>query len=165
MRRGRRDAVGADGIPAVAAPGWACNVACMAPTTTATLAALVGFDSASRNPGLFLIGCARARLDAPVMPCRISPDATGLETNLHPTIGPHALGSVALSSHVDALPAYGQVEGTDPFSLAACDGRLQACGDAEMHRGVAAMLAPAVLTSVGSSCGGLIRRPAARLAA
>ena len=51
MRQGRREMAGADRIPAVAAPGWACNVACMAPTTTETLAALVGFDTPGRNPG------------------------------------------------------------------------------------------------------------------
>lgn len=141
MRRGRREMAATSGIPAVAAPGWACNVACMAPTTTEILAALVGFDTTSRNSNLALIGWVRAYLDHLGVGYRITTDATGGKANLHAVIGPQTQGGVALSGHVDTVPVDGQAWSTNPFSLSSRDGRLQGRGATDMKGFVAAMLA------------------------
>ncbi len=113
----------------------------MAPSTTDILAALVGFDTTSRNSNLALIGWVRAYLDGHGVPCRISLDATGRKANLHATIGPYAAGGVALSGHVDTVPVDGQAWTTDPFVLARHGGRLQGRGAADMKGFVACALA------------------------
>lgn len=113
----------------------------MTPTTTDILAALVGFDTTSRNSNLALIGWVRAYLDGLGVPCRISLDATGQKANLHAVVGPQAEGGVALSGHVDTVPVDGQAWSTDPFSLSARGGRLQGRGSTDMKGFVAAMLA------------------------
>jgi len=113
----------------------------MAPSTTDILAALVGFDTTSRNSNLALIGWVRAYLDGHGVPYRISLDATGLKANLHATIGPHAAGGVALSGHVDTVPLDGQAWTTDPFALAQRGGRLQGRGTTDMKGFVACTLA------------------------
>lgn len=97
----------------------------MAPTTTEILAALVGFDTTSRNSNLALIGWVRAYLDHLVVGCRITTDATGGKANLHAIIGPRTEGGVALSGHVNTMPVDSQALSTDPFSLPSHDGRLQ----------------------------------------
>jgi acetylornithine deacetylase/succinyl-diaminopimelate desuccinylase-like protein len=109
MRRGRRETAAALGIPVVAAPGWACNVACMAPTTTEILAALVGFNTTSRNSNLALIGWVRAYMDHPGVACRIIPDTTGGKANLHAVIGPHtnSTGKVSYGTAAGAFQAAG----------------------------------------------------------
>ncbi len=113
----------------------------MAPSTTDILAALVGFDTTSRNSNLELIGWVRAHLDALGVPCRVSHDATGGKANLHAIIGPHAPGGVALSGHVDTVPVDGQDWTTPPFALTRRDGRFHGRGTADMKGFVAAMLA------------------------
>jgi acetylornithine deacetylase len=113
----------------------------MAPSTTDILAALVGFDTTSRNSNLALIGWVSAYLDGHGVPYRISLDATGLKANLHATIGPPAAGGVALSGHVDTVPVDGQAWTTDPFALARRGGRLQGRGATDMKGFVACALA------------------------
>ena len=113
----------------------------MAPSTTDILAALIGFDTTSRNSNLELIGWVRAHLDALGVPCRISHDATGRKANLHAVVGPQAPGGVALSGHVDTVPVDGQCWTTDPFTLVQRGGRLHGRGTADMKGFVAAMLA------------------------
>lgn len=121
----------------------------MALSTTDILAALVGFDTTSRNSNLALIGWVRTYLDGHGVPYGISLDATGQKANLHATIGPHAAGGVALSGHVDTVPVDGQAWTTDPFALVRHGGRLQARGATDMKGFVACALAavPGLLTA------------------
>ncbi len=151
MRRDRRETAAAPGIPTVAAPGWACNVACMAPTTTEIPAALVGFDTTSRNPNLALMGWVRADLDHPGVACRITPDATGRKANLHAMIGP-------------------QTDGTGKVSYSIAAGVLQAarlpaivCGPGDIAQ--AHQPDEWIAASELAACDGFIRRLAARMAA
>lgn len=113
----------------------------MAPTTTEMLAALVGFDTTSRNSNLALVGYVTAYLDGLAVPYRISRDATGQKANLHAVIGPQVAGGIALSGHVDTVPVDGQAWASDPFTLARREGRLHGRGTADMKGFVAAMLA------------------------
>ena len=113
----------------------------MAPTTTEMLAALVAFDTTSRNSNLGLVSYIGAYLDALGVPYRLSRDTTGQKANLHAVVGPHVAGGVALSGHVDTVPVDGQAWTTDPFALCRRGGRLQGRGTTDMKGFVASMLA------------------------
>jgi acetylornithine deacetylase len=109
-------------------------------TTTELLDRLVSFDTTSRNSNLKLIGFVRDYLDGFGVPYRISTDATGQKANLHAIIGPREAGGLALSGHVDTVPADGQAWTGDPFTLRHRDGKLFARGSCDMKGFVAACL-------------------------
>jgi acetylornithine deacetylase len=110
-------------------------------TAAEILARLVSFDTTSRNSNLELIAFARGWLDACGVPYRISLDPTGRKANLHAIIGPQTAGGVALSGHVDTVPAEGQAWSSDPFTLRAAGGKLYGRGSTDMKGFVACCLA------------------------
>jgi len=105
------------------------------------LAALVGFDTTSRNPNIALIDFVRSWLDRNAVPYRISQGANDQKANLHAIIGPQTAGGIGLSGHVDTVPVDGQAWSSDPFTLRAEAGRLYGRGAADMKGFVACCLA------------------------
>jgi acetylornithine deacetylase len=121
----------------------------MAPVekTIEILAALVGFDTTSRNPNLDLIAWIESYLDGLGVRSRRIPDSTGTKSNLWATIGPHQSGGYILSGHTDVVPTDGQTWTTDPFRLDQRGGRLYGRGACDMKGFDACCLAavPAML--------------------
>jgi acetylornithine deacetylase len=115
--------------------------------TIEILAALVGFDTVSRNSNLALVDWVEAYLgDLGVSPRRI-PDATGAKACLWATIGPPGVPGIILSGHTDVVPVDGQAWSSDPFRLAERGGLLYGRGAADMKGFDACCLAavPAML--------------------
>src|SRR5262245_53045253 len=117
-----------------ATPHWNEEAARMVPVdkTIEILAALVGFDTVSRNSNLPLMAWIEdylARLG--VQTTRI-PDATGAKTNLWATIGPAGVPGTILSGHTDVVPVDGQAWSSDPFHLVERAGRLYGRGATDM---------------------------------
>src|SRR5215216_440106 len=106
----------------------------MAPVekTIEILAALVGFDTTSRNSNLALIAWVENYLDRFGVPHLRIPDPTGSKANLFATIGPAEVPGYILSGHTDVVPIDGQAWSTDPFRLAERGGRLYGRGAADM---------------------------------
>lgn len=106
------------------------------------LAALVGFDTTSRNPNEPLIawverfltdhGVASTRIPDPEQPGKFS---------LFATIGPAGVAGVGLSGHTDVVPVDGQEWDTDPFTLVEKDGKLYGRGACDMKSYLACALA------------------------
>src|SRR5688572_32479953 len=78
------------------------------------LAALVGFDTTSRNSNLQLIAWVEAYLDRLGVPHERIPDETGAKSNLWATIGPADTAGYILSGHTDTVPVDGQAWTSDP---------------------------------------------------
>jgi len=100
--------------------------------TIEILAALVGFDTTSRNSNLALVAWIETYLTGLGVHCRRVPDPGGEKTNLWATIGPADIPGWILSGHTDVVPVDGQNWSTDPFRLAERDGRLYGRGTADM---------------------------------
>src|SRR5215831_7519174 len=115
--------------------------------TIEVLAALVGFDTTSRNSNLELIGWIETYLDRLGVPHRRIPDASGLKANLWATIGPPEVPGYILSGHTDVVPTDGQAWSSDPFRLSERNGRLYGRGTTDMKGFDACCLAavPAML--------------------
>lgn len=105
-----------------------------------TLADLVAFDTTSHRSNLDLIAYAEARLAARGARMIRIPDATGAKANLFASIGPQEPRGVVLSGHTDVVPADAAAWTSDPFTLAARDGRLYGRGTADMKAFVALAL-------------------------
>ncbi|MEM6849529.1 MAG: M20/M25/M40 family metallo-hydrolase, partial [Pseudomonadota bacterium] len=115
-----------------------------ASTTASTqeiLAALVGFDTTSRNSNLPLIEWVEAYLTRYGVESERVYDATGEKANLWATIGPADAVGIVLSGHTDVVPVDGQDWSTDPFTLTERDGKLYGRGSADMKGFLAACLA------------------------
>jgi acetylornithine deacetylase len=124
-------------MAAAAMPGgedWDQEAARMVPVnkTIEILAALVGFDTVSRNTNLPLIGWVEDYLGRLGVPSRRIPDASGAKANLWATIGPAGVPGIILSGHTDVVPVDGQAWSSDPFRLAERDGRLYGRGATDM---------------------------------
>ena len=115
--------------------------------TKEILAALVGFDTVSRNSNLPLIAWIEDYLGRLGVPSRRIPDATGEKANLWATIGPAGVPGTILSGHTDVVPVDGQAWSSDPFRLAERGGRLYGRGATDMKGFDACCLAavPAML--------------------
>jgi acetylornithine deacetylase len=115
--------------------------------TKEILAALVGFDTVSRNSNLPLIAWIEDYLGRLGVPSRRIPDATGEKANLWATIGPAGAPGTILSGHTDVVPVDGQAWSSDPFRLAERGGRLYGRGATDMKGFDACCLAavPAML--------------------
>ena len=100
--------------------------------TIEILAALVGFDTTSRNSNLPLVAWIEKYLDGLGVPCLRIPNATGSKANLWATIGPADAAGYILSGHTDVVPTDGQAWSTDPFRLLERDGRLYGRGTCDM---------------------------------
>jgi acetylornithine deacetylase len=106
------------------------------------LAALVAFDTTSRNSNLELIHFVRDYLDAHGVPSVLVHDETGAKANLWATIGPDIDGGVVLSGHTDVVPVDGQAWTSDPFVLTdKGDGRIYGRGTCDMKAFSAVALA------------------------
>jgi acetylornithine deacetylase len=105
------------------------------------LARLVSFDTTSGHSNLELIGFVRTWFDACGVPYRVSTEPSGTKANLHAIIGPPTTGGIALSGHIDTVPANGPVWTSHPFTLREAGGKLYGRGSTDMKGFVACCLA------------------------
>jgi acetylornithine deacetylase len=110
-------------------------------TSEDILAALVAFDSTSRNSNIPLIAWVEDYLDQFNIPHLRIDYEDGRKTNLFATIGPDVGGGIVLSGHTDVVPVDGQDWHTDPFALVEKDGLLFGRGSADMKGFIAVALA------------------------
>ncbi len=109
-------------------------------TAEQILAALIAFDTTSRNSNIPLIAWVEKYLDQFNVPhLRIDYEA-GSKTNLFATIGPDVAGGIVLSGHTDVVPVDGQDWSTDPFKLVEKDAHLFGRGTADMKGFIAVVL-------------------------
>src|SRR5476651_1927942 len=105
------------------------------------LAALIAFDTTSRESNLQLIEFVRdylARLD---VPCELIFNEERSKANLFATIGPADLPVIVLSGHTDVVPVDSQPWTVPPFELTGRDGKLYGRGAADMKGYIACVLA------------------------
>ncbi|MEM6847267.1 MAG: acetylornithine deacetylase, partial [Pseudomonadota bacterium] len=110
-------------------------------STTDILAALVAFDTTSRNSNLPLVEWVEDYLSRYGVESERVYDATGEKANLWATIGPADAAGIVLSGHTDVVPVDGQDWASDPFTLTERDGKLYGRGSADMKGFLAACLA------------------------
>jgi acetylornithine deacetylase len=110
-------------------------------TTEEILAALIRFDTTSRESNIPLIAWVEDYLDSFGIPHLRVDYENGRKTNLYATIGPDVAGGVVLSGHTDVVPVDGQAWTTHPFEMTARDGKLYARGSADMKGFLAVALA------------------------
>lgn len=108
------------------------------------LAALVGFDTVSRNSNLALIEYAATLLEGAGAKVERLPNAEGDKANLLASIGPaDVAGGIVLSGHTDVVPVDGQPWDTDPFTLTHTGSRVYGRGTSDMKGFIACALAVA----------------------
>src|SRR5260370_32598340 len=78
---------------------------------------VVGFDPASRESNLALIGFVQEYLDGWGIASELVFDDARRKANLYATIGPADRGGVMLSGHTDVVPVDGQAWDSDPFAV------------------------------------------------
>ena len=105
------------------------------------LARLVAFPTVSTRSNLDLVGFVEAYLAGHGVASFRDPDASGDKASLVALVGPAAEGGVVLSGHTDVVPVEGQPWTSDPFALAARDGRLHGRGACDMKGFLACALA------------------------
>lgn len=117
-----------------------------ADATMEAIAALVAFDTTSRDSNLELIAHVEQHLDALGIAATRIPNPEGTKANLLATI-PAADGSttggIVLSAHTDVVPVDGQAWSSEPFAPEVRDGRLYARGSADMKSFLGVVLAKA----------------------
>jgi len=105
------------------------------------LAALIRFDTTSRDGNIPLIKFVEDYLDSWGIPhFRVDYEA-GKKTNLFATCGPDIAGGIVLSGHTDVVPVDGQKWASNPFELSERDGRLYGRGTCDMKGFIAVALA------------------------
>jgi len=105
------------------------------------LAALIAFDTTSRESNLQLIEFVRdylARLD---VPCELIFNEERSKANLFATLGPDDRPGIVLSGHTDVVPVDSQPWTVPPFELSEKDGKLYGRGTADMKGYIACVLA------------------------
>jgi acetylornithine deacetylase len=107
------------------------------------LAALVGFDTTSRDSNLPLVEWVEDFLRPLGADLKRLSDPTGTKANLWARIGPDAPGGIVLSGHTDVVPVDGQPWTTNPFALTEYAGRLHGRGTCDMKGFLALALAHA----------------------
>ncbi len=105
------------------------------------LAALVGFDTTSRNSNLDLVEWVESYLDRFGLAHERVFDPTGTKANLWSTIGPAGVPGYILSGHTDVVPVDGQRWSHDPFAVIERGGRLYGRGATDMKGFLACCLA------------------------
>ncbi|MBT2339962.1 acetylornithine deacetylase [Pseudomonas fluorescens] len=105
------------------------------------LAALVGFDTTSRESNLHLIEFVRDYLAQFNVPCELIYNEQRSKANLFATIGPADRPGIVLSGHTDVVPVDGQSWTVAPFELSENDGKLFGRGTADMKAYIACVLA------------------------
>jgi acetylornithine deacetylase len=110
-------------------------------STEEMLAALISFDTTSRDGNIPLIAFVEDYLDGWGIPhFRVDYEANR-KTNLFATIGPDIAGGIVLSGHTDVVPVDGQPWTSDPFKLTAREDRLFGRGACDMKGFLAVCLA------------------------
>ncbi len=102
---------------------------------------LVSFDTVSSKSNLALIDFIEDYLGGHGVAARRTTDREGAKANLFATLGPEIAGGVVLSGHSDVVPVEGQPWTSNPFRVAARDGRLYGRGTADMKSFIAVALA------------------------
>jgi acetylornithine deacetylase len=105
------------------------------------LAALVAFDTTSRNSNLELIAWVEDYFARHGVWYERVLDPTGTKACLWATVGPRDAAGFVLSGHTDTVPVDGQTWTSDPFTLREADGRLYGRGAVDMKGFLAATLA------------------------
>ncbi|NVZ65205.1 acetylornithine deacetylase [Pseudomonas gingeri] len=105
------------------------------------LAALIAFDTTSREPNLQLIEFVRDYLARLGVPCELIFNEERSKANLFATLGPVDRPGIVLSGHTDVVPVDGQPWMVAPFELTERDGRLYGRGTADMKGYIACVLA------------------------
>jgi acetylornithine deacetylase len=108
---------------------------------------LVGFPTVSPASNLELIAFVDGFLRDVGFSMRRFPDSEGRKEALFASRGPRDVPGILLSAHSDFVPVDGQIWTSDPFRLAARDGRLYGRGTADMKGYLASMLSAAARTS------------------
>lgn len=110
-------------------------------STEEMLAALIAFDTTSRDGNIPLIEFVEDYLDGWAVPhVRVDYEANR-KTNLFATIGPDIAGGIVLSGHTDVVPVDGQPWTSDPFELTRREDRLFGRGTCDMKGFLAVCLA------------------------
>ena len=103
---------------------------------------LISFASVSARSNLDVIQWIRDYLADHDIRSDLVPAPDGQpKANLWATIGPDAPGGLVLSGHTDVVPVEGQPWTSDPFTLAARDGKLYGRGTSDMKSFIALCLA------------------------
>lgn len=110
-------------------------------TSRELLAALVGFDTTSRESNLQLIEFVRDYLAQLDVPCELIYNEQRSKANLFATIGPADRPGIVLSGHTDVVPVDGQPWTVPPFELSEKNGQLFGRGTADMKGYIACVLA------------------------
>ncbi|QGZ31284.1 acetylornithine deacetylase [Stutzerimonas stutzeri] len=105
------------------------------------LAALIAFDTTSRESNLQLIEFVRDYLDRLNVPYELTYNREGSKANLFATIGPDDISGIVLSGHTDVVPVDGQTWSVPPFELSEKSGKLYGRGTADMKGYIACVLA------------------------
>lgn len=105
------------------------------------LAALVSFDTTSRESNLHLIEYVRDYLAGLGVPSELIFNDQGSKANLFATLGPAQLPGIVLSGHSDVVPVQGQAWTRPPFELSEHDGKFYGRGTADMKGYIACVLA------------------------
>ncbi len=109
------------------------------------IAALVGFDTTSRESNLELIRFVESYLNGHGIESTLVFNDAKSKANLVATIGPAtSRGGVVLSGHSDVVPVDGQIWSSDPFRVVERSGRLYGRGTCDMKAflGIALALVP-----------------------
>lgn len=109
--------------------------------TLDALAALVAFDTTSRNSNLALIDWVEERLRALGFRTSRLYDRTRTKANLWASVGPDDVPGYILSGHTDVVPVDGQAWTGDPFRLRIEEGRAYGRGACDMKGFLAVLLA------------------------
>lgn len=120
-------------------PAMACPV--MSSQVRDILAALLSFDTTSRESNLALIAWIENFLSQRGVVSQRIMDDSGQKANLYARLGPAGEGGVMLSGHTDVVPVDGQHWSLPPFTLTEQDGRYYGRGSADMKGFLACMLA------------------------
>ena len=110
-------------------------------TPEAILAALVALPCLPGQPNAAMAERITGQLAGMGVPVHRLPGPEGDRVNLFASIGPVDQPGIVLSGHMDVVPATGQAWTSDPFHLAARDGRLYGRGTTDMKGFLACMIA------------------------
>lgn len=105
------------------------------------LAALLAFDTTSRESNLSLIGWIENFLVGRGLSAQRIVNVSGSKANLYARLGPAGEGGVMLSGHTDVVPVDGQHWTLPPFALTERDSRYYGRGSADMKGFLACVLA------------------------
>lgn len=110
---------------------------------TEILAAIIAFDTVSRNSNRALVDWTAQYLRGAGARVRVIPGDGGKKANLIASFGPESPGGIVFSAHTDVVPVDGQRWSSDPFRLTERGGRLYGRGAADMKGFIACCLAAA----------------------